>query len=87
MDVGLWFDDGNIVLIAGKAAFKVHKSLLARQASVFKDMFEVANAGPKIKSAECFEDCPSVTLQDPARDVLYFLQVLYDGFQCVFAPT
>lgn len=34
-----WFNDGNIVLIARSAAFKVHKGQLARHSEVFSDLF------------------------------------------------
>ncbi|TFK24347.1 hypothetical protein FA15DRAFT_619505 [Coprinopsis marcescibilis] len=36
-----WFPDGNIVLLAGSAAFRVHKGQLERQSEVFRDLFMV----------------------------------------------
>ena len=41
----IWFPDGNIVPIAGSAAFKVHRGQLERHSEVFKDMFLVGRAG------------------------------------------
>jgi hypothetical protein len=34
-----WFDDGNIILQAGSAQFKVYKELLCTHSEVFRDMF------------------------------------------------
>lgn len=36
-----WFTDGNIVLIAGNAIFKVHRGQLERQSEMFRDLFSV----------------------------------------------
>ena len=77
----LWFEDGNIVLIAGKVAFKVHKGQLARQARIFKDMFAVPQ--PVDGTADIFDGSPSVRLYDSAPDLAYFLEALYDGYQYV----
>jgi len=41
----IWFPDGNIVLVAGSAAFKVHRGQLERHSEVFKDTFLVGRAG------------------------------------------
>ncbi|KAI0833883.1 hypothetical protein BC628DRAFT_1345951 [Trametes gibbosa] len=53
-DAELWFDDGNIVLIApdapskcDKVAFRVYKGILARASPVFSDLFELAVAHPE----------------------------------------
>ncbi|KAJ7061540.1 hypothetical protein C8F01DRAFT_937617, partial [Mycena amicta] len=34
----LWFEDGNIVLQAGAAMYRVYRGTLAMHSSVFKDM-------------------------------------------------
>ena len=76
----VWFEDGNIVLVAEGLAFKVHLGLLARQCSVFKDMFGVVE---QPDNAERMFDAPVVRLHDSQQNLEAFLQVLYDGFQCV----
>lgn len=73
----LWFEDGNIVLIAEDVAFKVHKSVLARQSPVFCDMFGF----PQPNYEEVFDGTPAVRLHDQAADVAIFIEVMYDGFK------
>ena len=36
-----WFHDGNIVIIAGSAAFKVHRDQLKRHSEIFSDLFSI----------------------------------------------
>ena len=51
----IWFSDGNIVIVAGSAAFKVHRGQLERHSEVFKDMFLVDRASMQGISV-CDED-------------------------------
>ena len=72
----VWFPDGNIVLVASGAAFKVHKGQLQRHSEIFRDMFSV----PQPQDAQdLFDGCPWVELHDAPVDVLYLLRALYDG--------
>ena len=70
-----WFRDGNIVIIAGAAAFKVHRGQLERHSEVFNDLFSV----PQPKEQDLIDGCAYVELQDCPLDVFYFLSALYDG--------
>jgi len=36
-----WFDDGSIILEAESTQFRVHRTMLARHSSIFRDMFEI----------------------------------------------
>ncbi len=38
----LWYEDGNILLATDAHLYRVHKSVLAKQSTVFKDMFELS---------------------------------------------
>ena len=73
----MWFEDGNIVLIAENVAFKLHRGVLARQSPIFEDMFSV----PQPTVQDQFENCPAVHLHDLASDLENFIEVLYDGFK------
>lgn len=73
-----WFVDGNIVIIAGPAAFKVHRGQLERHSEVFDGLFSV----PQPQKQELFDGCLWVELHDCPSDVFYFLGALYDGL-CV----
>ncbi|KAL7282829.1 hypothetical protein ACG7TL_002242 [Trametes sanguinea] len=75
---GLWFDDGNIVLIADKrVAFRIHLGVLARHSSIFSDAFGLPQPG----SAECYDGCPVLHISDQAADTDFLLQALYDGIR------
>ena len=70
----LWFEDGNVVLVAEGAAFKVHRGVLSRNSEIFRDMFGV----PQPEHGETFEGCPVVHLTDSKEDVRYMLSALCD---------
>jgi hypothetical protein len=70
-----WFTDGNIVLITGCTAFKVHRGQLERQSEVFNDLFTI----PQPKDQQLLDGCFWVELHDCPSDVLHFLKALYDG--------
>jgi hypothetical protein len=71
----LWFDDGNIVLHAGNAIFKVYRCHLAARSSVFRDMlaFPLPPEGN-----ETLDGCPIVQTYDSAQDMKYFLKAILD---------
>ena len=93
----IWFPDGNVVLVAGSAAFKVHRGQLERHSEVFKDMFLVGRAkvGLYTGTSLCDETlneegnkvvdgCPTVDIYDCPSDVYHLLVTLYDGLYAVF---
>ena len=97
----IWFSDGNIVIVAGSAAFRVHRGQLERHSEVFKDMFLVGCAGVEPSrqgTSVCTEDtvneegnkivdgCPTVDIYDCPSDVYHLLVALYDGLYVSF-PT
>ncbi|KAJ7049562.1 hypothetical protein C8F01DRAFT_1036417 [Mycena amicta] len=73
---GLWFEDGTIVVRAHATLFKVYRSLLALQSTVFRDML----AFPQPDTAdEMVEGCPVVVLPDQPADVLHFLRAIFNS--------
>lgn len=72
-----WFDDGNIVIICGPAAFKVHRGQLERQSEVFLGMFGLPQ--PPEAEEDLVDGLPYVELHDSPSDVFYFLSAIYDG--------
>ncbi|KAF7984444.1 hypothetical protein HWV62_14526 [Athelia sp. TMB] len=72
----LWLEDGNIVLQAEDTQFKVHRSMLSRHSSVFRDMFMVPQ--PPILNADVVDGCAVVELSDSAEDLTHALRALYD---------
>jgi hypothetical protein len=72
----IWFDDGNIVLVAASSsAFKVHRGQLERHSEVFRDLFSI----PQPKDQVLLDGCFFVDLHDCPSDVFYLLTALYDG--------
>ncbi|PCH43096.1 hypothetical protein WOLCODRAFT_74112 [Wolfiporia cocos MD-104 SS10] len=70
-----WLDDGNVILLVGRSAFRVHKSMLARYSEIFTDMF----ATPQPPDAEQLYGCPVVHLADDEADLRHILWAIYDG--------
>ncbi|KLO07724.1 hypothetical protein SCHPADRAFT_1001431 [Schizopora paradoxa] len=92
----LWFEDGNIVLATDVHLYCVHRGVLARNSTVFKDMLELPNVGNawnnEMESAvveDSWEGKPKVRMVgDNDEDVYLLLMVLYDvGFYSDHKPT
>ncbi|EKM75199.1 hypothetical protein AGABI1DRAFT_80170 [Agaricus bisporus var. burnettii JB137-S8] len=77
-----WFRDGNVVIIAGQAAFKVHRGQLERHSEVFSGLFALPQ--PSLQDQELVDNCPCVVFHDSPSDVFYFLSALYDGLYFKF---
>ncbi|GJE90724.1 BTB/POZ domain-containing protein [Phanerochaete sordida] len=70
----LWFEDGNVVLLAQNRSFRVHQGMLAKRSTYFADAF----ASPRRDlSEEMCEGCPLVRLDDEADDMRILLLALY----------
>ena len=68
----LWFDDGNIILIAQQTGFRIFRGLLAAQSTVFADMFAAASSQPD----ETLDGCPVAQLTDSHLDLAHLLRIL-----------
>ena len=74
----LWFDDGNVVLVAEDTGFRVYRGLLARYSEIFRDMFRLPQ--PETTAAETYEGCPIVRMaEDGAEEWERVLGVLHDA--------
>jgi hypothetical protein len=71
----LWFDDGNLVLVAGSVAFKIHRGQLQRHSEFFSGLLTLA----KPQERSLIAGCVWVELHDCPSDVYYFLKAIYDG--------
>ena len=70
----VWYDDGNVILVADQKGFKIVASILSSHASVFADMFFI----PTPKSELIHDGCSVVDLPDSAQDLEVFLKVLFN---------
>lgn len=71
----VYIDDGNVILEADLVQFRVHRSMLSSQSTVFADMFTL----PQPQNDVTVDDCPIVHLSDSAKDVEYLLRAIYYG--------
>ncbi|KAH9916597.1 uncharacterized protein BXZ73DRAFT_53737 [Epithele typhae] len=73
-DKEFWFEDGNIVLIAGKTKFKMYKGLLAQRSPVFANMFSFPQ--PAATNVIGGDECPRVELYDSPEDLRQLFRAL-----------
>lgn len=69
------FDDGNIMIVAEKTSYRVHRSVLSRKSALFKDLLSL----PQPDSEEMLDGLPIVRLLDSADDVTVLLDAIYNG--------
>ena len=72
-DNEFWYEDGNVILVAGNVKFRVFKGILAHHSPVFKDMFTLPqpDAAPSENVA-----CPIVDLTDSLSDLRHILRLI-----------
>lgn len=81
-DEELWIPDGNIILLCGGHAFKIHEGVLALNSVVFRDMFKVATCSASFDQSA--QECQIVHLDDNVDDIKHILKALYHR-ECVFS--
>ncbi|KAF6747909.1 hypothetical protein DFP72DRAFT_972011 [Ephemerocybe angulata] len=69
-----WFHDGSVVLQADQTQFQVHKAILERHSTVFKDVF----AMPHPEGEPTVDGRAILHVQDSAEEIQYMLSALYD---------
>ncbi|KAJ7061549.1 hypothetical protein C8F01DRAFT_1137737 [Mycena amicta] len=73
----LWFPDGNIVLQAGDALFKVFLGILAARSPIFHDMMSIPQPHPD--ASDVIDGCPLVRLADASEETTFFLRAVFDS--------
>ncbi|KAJ7918396.1 hypothetical protein B0H13DRAFT_2436368 [Mycena leptocephala] len=73
----LWMPYGDIILQVESTQFRVNRDVLAKQSSVFRDLFSV----PQPLNEATIDGCPIVELSDSAEDWVLILETLYNPFQ------
>ncbi|KAI0788373.1 hypothetical protein C8Q74DRAFT_1195685 [Fomes fomentarius] len=79
-DSEIWFDDGNIIVIAQQTAFRFHRGVLSRHSVVFRELFGIpysSTSEPGIPDS--MEGCPAVHVTDTSCDFRRLLCAIYDG--------
>lgn len=72
----LWFDEGNVIIVAHGKSFKVHSSVLSHHSNVFKELL----SGPALAGlSEKLDNCPILRAEDRGDALAQLLQIVYDG--------
>ncbi len=83
----LWFEDGNIELIAENVSFRVHKTVLAGSSDFFKDMFSLPQPPPEEpaegEAQPMQTEIPRLETSETAEDLAYFLDAMYNCLRLV----
>lgn len=69
----IWFDDGNVILLAESTLFRVYRGLLSAQSPVLKEYFADQARTPLL-----IEGCVVLRLPHTAVDVTHFLKATLD---------
>lgn len=83
-DPELWFEDGNVIVVAQKTAYRFHRGALSRHSEIFRGLFTVPQ--PEASSTQTMDGCPVIHVTDSSYDFKHLLRVVYDGARCV-RPT
>jgi len=75
----LYFEDGNVIMKAGNTLFCVHRTILSKHSTVFRDLFA--------QNTETLRGLPSFTLDDGKDDMESLLNTVYDGMSVIIHNT
>ena len=79
--LSLWFDGGDVVVVAGYVGFRVHRDVLSENSGVLADMLSGLRAERERYQEELVEGCPVIRLEDSVHDVKHLLRLLYNGIE------
>lgn len=68
-----WFDDGDVILVSGTTAFRVHASVLSRQSNILRDLLT------RNRDTEMMGGCAVVRLSDSVGDLTNLMSTFYES--------
>lgn len=73
-----YYEDGNIVLVscAPHSSFKVHRGVLAKRSTIFRDMFGIPQPPG---DGEKIDGCSVVRVSETAEELEHFLDAIYES--------
>lgn len=80
VEAGLWFDDGNIILVAEDTPFKVHRSMLSQRSEVLSNILSVPQP-PTPDESDLLDGIPVVHVSDTWKEISHVLAVFYHGYK------
>ncbi len=81
-DPDMWFEDGNVIVIAQQTAFRFHRGALSRHSEAFRGLFSVPQPTSS-GSVQTMDGCPVIHVTDTAYDFRHLLRAVYDGARYV----
>ncbi|KAF8187579.1 hypothetical protein K438DRAFT_1764741 [Mycena galopus ATCC 62051] len=76
-DADYYFDDGDLIILAENTLFRVHKFLLSRDSSMFKDMFIIPGGSSAAERSDGSSDETPLNVSDTVEAFRALLWVLY----------
>ena len=76
-DEEFWFEDGNLILVAGNVKFRVYQGPLIAHSPVIKDTLSLPQPAeePPCYAHHEAPSCPIIPLTDSPHDLRHFLRV------------
>ncbi|TCD61854.1 hypothetical protein EIP91_007823 [Steccherinum ochraceum] len=71
----IWFEDGNLILVTQKVAFKVFRGIISQHSEIFRDMFDM----PQPARQDKVDGCLMVNLSDSPEDLVCLLSALHNS--------
>lgn len=80
VEADLWFNDGNIIVVADDTPFKVYRGLLSQRSEVLRDILSIPQP-PTPNASELMDGIPILHVSDTWKDLSYVLSALYNGYK------
>ncbi len=81
----MWFDTGNVALMAEGTSFRVHMDVLSRLSEPWLQTFVPKNLTRGSSKLRIIQGCPVYYVPDSAYDMSIFLHAIYDGRRYVLS--
>ena len=82
----LWFEDGNVIIVAQASGFRVHKGVLSRHSAAFVKLLDDSSDSQALTDyldIVIYTDngIAVVHVSDSPHDIGHLLRIFYDGFE------
>ncbi|KAI0669074.1 hypothetical protein C8Q78DRAFT_978509 [Trametes maxima] len=85
-DNEFWFEDGNVIVVAGNVEFRVFKGILADHSPVMRDMFSLPQPRSESSQVSVVLPCPVVDVTDAPEDIRHILRLCIPKSESMLSP-